>query len=241
MKAMRLDKYLGHIGYGTRSEVQKLIKQKKVSVNGKITNKVDTSCIPYQTQVVVNGEPVQYQEHYHYILHKPAGVITATKDEIAETVLDLLKPIDKNKGLVPVGRLDKDTEGLLILTTDGKFSHQLLSPKKHVEKVYYAEVEGEVTEADCNAFEKGIVLGDGLVCQPGKLEILEAGPISKVHVTICEGKFHQVKRMMASCGKPVLYLKRVKMGGLNLPQDLEKGAYRPLTSEEILALKGEEK
>ena len=239
-KKMRLDRFLVHTGYGSRSEVQKLIKQGKVRVKDEIVKKPEYSLEVLKDQVTVQGEEVLYQEFYYYILNKPAGYITATEDLRQETVLDLLEPIDKNKGLCPVGRLDKDTEGLLVLTNDGQLNHALLSPKKHVDKVYYAKLQGRVTSEDVTRFKEGIVLVDGTVFQPSTLEIIEAGPQSEVYVTIKEGKFHQVKRMALAIGKEVLYLKRLQMGGLTLPEDLALGEYRPLTEIELRKLKGEE-
>lgn len=237
MKKIRLDKFLVHCGYGSRSEVQKLVKQKKVTVNNQSINKPDYSFVIEESIVCVSGNEVQYREFYYYILNKPQGVITATEDDRHKTVLDLLLPIDRNKSLAPVGRLDKDTEGLLILTSDGKLAHALLSPKKHVDKVYYAELNGRITLEDAEKFEKGIELNDGTKYLPAHLEIIEAADVSKVYVTISEGKFHQVKRMALAVGKEVTYLKRVKMGGLWLPESLKYGEYRPLTEEELLLLK----
>ena len=239
MKKMRLDKYLVHTGYGSRTEVQKLIKQKKVTVDDLIINKSEFSFIPEESIVAVNGEKVKYRTFYYYLLNKPAGVITATEDVSQKTVIDLLLPIDKNKNLAPVGRLDKDTEGLLVLTNDGKLAHELLSPKKHVDKVYYAEVNGIITIDDVKQFETGIILKDGTAYQPAKLEILEQGDLSKVNVTINEGKFHQVKKMVLAVGKEVVYLKRVKMGNLELPNNLDSGEYRELSATELALLKGE--
>lgn len=239
-KKMRLDKYLGHVGYGSRSNIQKMIKQKRVIVDGKMATKVDLQIVPEEAVVLVGGEPVCYQEHYHFILHKPSGVITATEDPRHETVLDLFDEQDKNKGIAPVGRLDKDTEGLLILTTDGKLAHSLLSPKKHVSKIYYAKVEGKVVEEDITKFEEGIILGDGANCMPAKLEIIKSDEISEVLITLEEGKFHQVKRMMERVGKHVVYLKRIQMGNLILPEDLPLGEYRALTDAELGLLKGDE-
>lgn len=236
---MRLDKYLVHTGYGSRTEVQKLIKQKKVTVDDLIINKSEFSFIPEESIVAVNGEKVKYRTFYYYLLNKPAGVITATEDVSQKTVIDLLLPIDKNKNLAPVGRLDKDTEGLLVLTNDGKLAHELLSPKKHVDKVYYAEVNGIITIDDVKQFETGIILKDGTAYQPAKLEILEQGDLSKVNVTINEGKFHQVKKMVLAVGKEVVYLKRVKMGNLELPNNLDSGEYRELSATELALLKGE--
>jgi len=232
-KKIRLDKFLVHIGYGSRSEVQKLIKQKKVTINENVIQKPDFNFDIKESRVCVGGNPAVYNEFYYYLLNKPAGVITATKDPLNDTVIDLLLPIDQNKSLAPVGRLDKDTEGLLILTNDGQLNHALLSPKKHVDKVYYAELNGVITTEDVIKFEQGIQLSDGTKYLPAKLEIIEADAISKVHVTISEGKFHQIKRMAIDIGKEVLYLKRIKMGGLELPQDLKLGEYRALTALEL--------
>lgn len=239
-KKMRLDKFLVHIGYGSRSEVQKLVKQKRVTVNEKVVNKPDFNFEIKGINVCVDGKPAVYSEFYYYVLNKPAGVITATEDERHETVIDLLLPIDRNKSLAPVGRLDKDTEGLLILTNDGKLNHSLLSPKKHVDKVYYAELNGIVTIEDVKQFEQGIQLNDGTKYRPAKLDIIESASVSKVYVTISEGKFHQIKRMALAIGKEVLYLKRIKMGTLELPQDLRLGEYRALTVLELKLL-GEDK
>lgn len=236
---MRLDKYLVHTGYGSRSEVQKLVRSKRVKINDEVVKKPDNTLDPLVDQVKVRDEIVDYQEFYYYILNKPQGYITATEDPRQETVMDLLDPITKGRSLAPVGRLDKDTEGLLILTNDGKFNHALLSPKKHVDKVYYAEVTGCVSEEDCKVFEAGIDIGENKVCMPAKLEIIEVQEdTSKVYITIREGKFHQVKRMMHSVGKEVTFLKRIKMGALDLPADLETGEYRQLTDRELELLRG---
>lgn len=237
-KKIRLDKYLVHIGYGSRSEVQKLIKQKKVTVDGQVIHKPEFN-FEIGLNVLVRGEPAIYKEFYYFILNKPAGYITATEDLNQETVIDLLTQIDRNKVLAPVGRLDKDTEGLLILTNDGQLNHNLLSPKKHVDKVYYAQINGVITDEDIKAFEKGITLQDGTAYRPAGLEIITSGTVSEVYVTISEGKFHQVKRMVLAVGKEVTYLKRIKMGDLMLPQDLEIGEYRELTALELSCLKGE--
>lgn len=235
-KKIRIDKYLAHIGYGSRSEVHKLIKQKRITLNEKTVMKPDFSFVIEEAVVRVDGKMAVYSEYYYYLLNKPAGVITATEDERHETVLDLLLPIDKNKSLCPVGRLDKDTEGLLLLTNDGKLSHRLLSPKNHVDKVYYAKIDGILTEEDVKQFAEGIVLEDGTAYRPAKLQIIHSGELSEAYITISEGKFHQVKRMTMAVGKEVVYLKRIKMGGLELPQDLELGSYRPLTEQELTLL-----
>lgn len=233
---MRLDKVLGHVGYGSRKEVQKLIKSKKVTVNGKTVIKSEANVNPESDTICVSGEAIDYQTFYYYLLNKPSGYVSATEDPREETVMDLLEVIDRNKELFPVGRLDKDTEGLLVLTNDGKMAHDLLSPKKHVDKIYYAKVIGKMVPEDIEVFAKGMTLNDGTTYKPGKLEILSSGKYSEILVTISEGKFHQVKKMVQFVGKEVIYLKRLQMGDLKLPNDLAIGAYRQLTIEELHAL-----
>lgn len=239
---MRLDKLLAHSGLGTRKEVKKLLKKKVVEVNEKIIVDPKTHVDPETDRITVGGEPILYQEFVYFMLNKPQGVISATEDLVHETVVDLLEPQDSLQEPHPVGRLDIDTEGLLVLTNDGKLTHRLLSPKHHVNKVYYAEVDGLVTEEDVETFKTGITLSDDFeeyVTMPAVLKILETDEeagTSKVEVTIQEGKFHQVKRMILSVGKTVTYLKRLSMGELKLDPQLELGAYRPLTEEEISLL-----
>lgn len=239
---MRLDKLLAHSGLGTRKEVKKLLKKKIVEVNEKIIIDPKTHVDPETDRITVGGEPILYQEFVYFMLNKPQGVISATEDLVHETVVDLLEPQDSLQEPHPVGRLDIDTEGLLVLTNDGKLTHRLLSPKHHVNKVYYAEVDGLVTEEDVETFKTGITLSDDFeeyVTMPAVLKILETDEeagTSKVEVTIQEGKFHQVKRMILSVGKTVTYLKRLSMGELKLDPQLELGAYRPLTEEEISLL-----
>lgn len=230
---MRLDKILTHSGYGSRKEVQKIIKSKKVTVDGNVISKPESNINPEQSEICINGKPVDYQEFYYYILNKPSGYISATEDPTEETVIDLLSVEDRNKELFPVGRLDKDTEGLLLLTNDGKMAHDLLSPKKHVDKTYYAKVKGTMVEEDIHIFAQGMTLENGTTYQPGKLEIISSGEFSEIYVTIREGKFHQVKKMVQFVGKEVVYLKRIQMGQLKLPKDLELGSYRKLTKEEL--------
>ena len=232
-KKIRLDKYLVHVGYGTRSTVQKVIRGKKVKVDGQVIIKPETAVNPITSIVEVNGERMDYQEFYHFILNKPRGYITATEDGRDQTVLDLLGERDQNKEVFPVGRLDKDTEGLLVLTNDGQLAHRVLSPKKHVPKTYYAKIEGRVTEEDIKAFEAGVTLDDGYKTMPAQLKILESGEQSEIELTIHEGKFHQVKRMFESVGKKVVYLKRLSMGKLMLDEKLGLGEYRELTDEEV--------
>lgn len=229
---IRLDKYLADMGVGTRSEVKKYVKQGKISVDGQVVKSADKK-IDIETQsVMYQGQLVGYEEFEYYMLHKPAGVVSATTDAKDKTVIDLITD-KKRKDLFPVGRLDKDTEGLLLITNDGDMAHRLLAPKKHVDKVYYAKIDGSVTEEDVIAFREGVSIGQGEVAKPAKLEILKADEISEIYVTIQEGKFHQVKRMFHTIGKEVLYLKRLSMGSLVLDESLPLGAYRKLTREEL--------
>lgn len=234
---MRLDRVLVHVGYGSRKDVQKLIKSKKVMVAGKIVTKSELNVQPEEDEICVLGKPINYQEYYYYILNKPAGYLSATEDPRDQTVIDLLETIDRNKELFPVGRLDKDTEGLLILTNDGQFAHDMLSPKKHVDKTYYAKVKGQMVPEDIETFAKGMTLQDGTVYQPGQLEILSSDTVSEIYVTIREGKFHQVKKMVQFVGKEVTYLQRIQMGDFKLPEDLALGQYRLMTAEELNLLK----
>lgn len=237
---MRLDKLLAHSGLGTRKEVKKLLKTKIVEVNEKTVTDPKTHVDPDTDKVTVGGEKLDYQEFVYFMMNKPQGVISATEDLMHETVLDLLEMQDSLQEPHPVGRLDIDTEGLLILTNDGKLTHRLLSPKHHVDKRYYAEIDGIVTEEDIIQFKEGVTLDDDYETLPADLEILstdeEAGT-SVVELVIREGKFHQVKRMMQAVGKEVTYLKRLEMGPISLDDTLELGAYRELTSEEIDLLK----
>lgn len=227
---MRLDKLLANTGIGTRKEVKGILKKGNVWVNGKQVKDGGLQVTPGSDEVVVNGNMVQFSEFSYWMLNKPQGVVSATEDKVDRTVMDLFKPEDRHKGLFPVGRLDKDTEGLLLITNDGALSHQLLSPKKHVDKVYFVKVTGELTKEDQIAFENGVVFLDGYKALPAKLEILAAG---EALVTIREGKFHQVKKMFEACGKKVTYLKREKMASLELDESLPLGAYRPLTKQEL--------
>ena len=237
---MRLDKLLSNSGLGTRKDVKSLLKKKGVTVNGEVQKESKFQIDLEKDRVEVFGEEVSYQEFIYFMLHKPQGVISATTDNLHETVIDLLQPHDQLQEPFPVGRLDIDTEGLLLLTNDGALAHELLSPKKHVNKVYEAEIKGIVTQEDVIAFEKGISLDDGYVCKPAVLDIIENNEnegTSWIRVTIQEGKFHQVKRMFEAVEKEVIYLKRLSMGPLLLDEDLPLGQYRPLTPEEIEQLK----
>ena len=229
---IRLDKYLADMSIGSRTEVKKLIRQGKVAVDGLIVKNPDVK-IDIDTQsVTCNGIAVTYETYEYYMLNKPAGVISATSDSKEKTVLDLIDS-KRRKDLFPVGRLDKDTEGLLLITNDGELAHRLLSPKKHVDKLYYARVEGIVDTEDIDAFAKGLDIGEDEYTKPAKLVVLKSDAISEIELTIQEGKFHQVKRMFEAVGKKVIYLKRLEMGTLKLDEDLGLGEYRPLTQKEI--------
>ncbi|MCM3627210.1 rRNA pseudouridine synthase [Paenibacillus glycanilyticus] len=241
-KKMRLDKLLSHTGYGTRSEIKKLVKQGKVTVAGKVAKDSGLLVDPEVDEVAFDGERVSYREVIYLMMNKPPGVISATEDRRERTVIDLLEPEDQLMEPFPVGRLDKDTVGLLLLTNDGQLAHELLSPRKHVPKTYEAVVQGDVGGEDQEQFKSGVTLDDGYVTMPADLKILqrdrsEGGVTSAISLTIMEGKFHQVKRMFEAVGKKVVYLKRVSMGPLELDADLEEGTYRELTDEEVALLR----
>lgn len=229
----RLDKLLAGTGKWSRREVKALVRQGLVRVDGRLAASAEDKLDPAAAIITVAGETISLCRFTYVMLHKPASVLTATEDRKQPTVLDLLPPELRRIGLAPVGRLDKDTEGLLLLTNDGELAHRLLSPKYHVEKRYFARVDGELSAADAEAFARGMTLGDGLECLPAGLEVL---PDRVCIVTLREGKFHQVKRMLAARGAPVLYLKRLSMGPLTLDDSLAAGAYRLLRAEEISAL-----
>ena len=236
MEKQRLDKIIASTGKWSRKDVKLLIKQGRVLVDGVPAASADEKFDPEQTPITVDGEDIGYCSVTWLMMNKPAGYLSATEDGKGETVLDLLPRELQRRNLFPVGRLDKDTEGLLLLTNDGVTAHKLLSPKYHVDKVYYTRVLGKLEEADCVAFREGIVLGDGLHCMPADLEIISAGETSEAYVTLREGKFHQVKRMLASRGKPVQYLRRIKMGKMTLEPDLLLGKYRFLSEDEVKEL-----
>ncbi|MCY6369728.1 pseudouridine synthase [Clostridium ganghwense] len=234
----RLDKVLSNLGYGTRKEIKALIKSGEVEVDGKVVKDNGLKVKAEECIIKVFGEEINYRKYIYIMMNKPDGVVSATFDNYDETVIDLLEYEDSVFKPFPVGRLDKDTEGLLLITNDGELNHRLTSPKWHVDKVYYAEINKIVDEEDIKAFENGIVLDDGYNCLPAKLEIINADKNgSEVYVTVQEGKFHQVKRMFEAVDKEVVYLKRVKMGNLTLDENLELGQYRELSDEELLCLK----
>ena len=233
---LRLDKYLADMGVGTRSEVKKYIKKGFVQLNGEVASSGEAKVNTLEDVVIFNGNPVAYVDVEYYMLNKPQGIITATRDNRQATVLDLIDDAIRSD-LFPVGRLDKDTEGLLIITNDGALAHALLSPKKHIPKIYYARIEGVVTENHVHQFGEGLVIDNNLTAMPANLTVINSGDISEIQVEVFEGKFHQVKRMFESVGKKVLYLKRISMGNLQLDEHLSPGEYRPLTPEEVMKLK----
>lgn len=232
---IRLDKYLTDMGCGTRSEIKKYIRSGNVTVNSIVVKhpeqKIDTGI----DHVKLNGRVISYSTYEYYMLNKPADVVSAVSDSKDKTVIDLIKDMHRND-LFPVGRLDKDTEGLLLITNDGGLAHRLLSPSKHVNKTYFAKVRGIVTEEDVEQFRQGVDIGDEKPALPAELNICYSGEISEIRLTIQEGRFHQVKRMFQAVGKEVIYLKRLQMGTLVLDENLKPGEYRKLTEEEVKKL-----
>lgn len=235
---MRLDKYLSDAGIGTRSEVKTIIRQGRIKINGNVAFEGKQQVDPQKDAILFDEYKLGFKGGFKYfILNKPAGVITATEDSKQETVLDLL-PKELRKNMSPVGRLDKDTEGLLLITDDGKLAHRLLSPKHHIEKKYYAEIKGEVTEKEIEIFKSGMSIGDEKPLLPAGLKLLsntikDGEMVSQVIVTISEGRYHQIKRMFQACGMEVAYLKRISMGNITLPDDLNLGEFREISIEEI--------
>lgn len=235
---MRLDKLLSETGYGSRRQVKKLIKSKQVQIDGKIVLADNFNADSQLQEILVAGKKVVHPTHAYYMLNKPNGVVSAVSDAENQTVLDLLAPTDIYEGLFPVGRLDRDTEGLLLITNNGQLAHQLLVPHKEIFKTYEVKVNGLVTAEDQEAFAKGILFHGNIQCKPAKLTILNQSPSeSHVMLSISEGKFHQVKKMFLSVGKKVTYLKRVTMGPLTLDEELAVGNYRPLNQTELDSLK----
>ncbi len=235
---MRLDKYLAEMGAGTRSEVKKLVRAGRVTINGAVAEKPEQKVDPETDTVCLDGEALLYAAYEYYLFHKPAGCVSATEDKIHKTVMDYLTDTLRDD-LFPVGRLDIDTEGLLLITNDGALAHELLSPAHHVKKTYYARVAGRVTEEDARLFQQGVDIGEEKLTKPAELVILTSGEESEIELTITEGKFHQVKRMFQAVGKEVVYLKRLSMGPLTLPETLLPGEYRALTQEELMLLQKE--
>ncbi|QUH25789.1 pseudouridine synthase [Serpentinicella alkaliphila] len=232
-KTLRLDKILANLGYGSRKDIRKICKQGLVIVDNKVVKDSSKHVDPYESEIKIGDEIIEYKEFVYLMMNKPDGVISATEDSIHQTVIDLLDEEHRIFEPFPVGRLDKDTEGLLLLTNDGKLAHQLLSPKKHVPKTYYAKVIGKVTDEDIKKFEIGVKIEEEYTTLPAELVILKSDEISEIELTIYEGKFHQVKRMFEAVDKKVEYLKRLSMGPLQLDEDLQLGEYRELTDEEL--------
>lgn len=232
---MRIDKYLANMNIGSRNEVHKLIKDGIVTVNGEIVSKAKQQ-VKETDEVMVGDLKVSYQKYHYFLLNKPRGVLSATEDKNQQTVISLLAPQDRYQNLAPVGRLDKDTTGLLILTNDGQLAHELLSPNKHVAKIYRAKIAGIVTEETIQTFSSGMVLGDGTKLKAAKLKVLEINlneDISKVEIEISEGKYHQIKRMFGAVGMKVISLDRISMGKLKLPNDLERSKYIEISKKDI--------
>lgn len=230
---MRLDKLLAHCGFGTRRDVKQLIRQTSILVNGKRVHKPNVHVNPDDDDIIVNGALVRYEKYIYLMLNKPDGYLSATEDLYDLTVIDLIPEEFNHFNLFPIGRLDKDTEGLLLLTNDGKLNHYLTSPKHNVKKIYYAHIDGYVTDDDVKRFSEGIILNDGYRTKPAQLHIIEQGPQSKVELAITEGKYHQVKRMFASVNKYVTYLKRIQIGDIKLDQNLKLGEIRRLNDKEM--------
>ena len=230
MALLRLDKCLCDLGLGTRSEIRDWIRGGRVSVDGRVLRRPEEKLDPETAELELDGKSLRYRSRRYFMMDKPEGVITATEDAAQKTVLDLLPPELRRLGLFPVGRLDKDTSGLLLLTNDGDFSHRVTSPKGGVWKRYLAELDGDPDESDAAAFREGLLLGDGTRCLPAGLERLGAG---RCIVTVQEGKYHQVKRMLASRGKPVLKLRRLSVGGLELDESLGPGGLRELEADDL--------
>ena len=233
---MRIDKYLANMNVSSRKEVHQLIKKGIVAVNG-TTVKTPKQQVKESDQVTVNGDAVAYQKYHYFLLNKPKGVLSATEDRSQPTVISILAPQDRYQGIVPVGRLDKDTTGLLLLTNDGQLNHELLAPGKHVDKVYRAEIAGVANDTTVKTFASGMTLGDGTKLQPAELKILsqdEEHDRSTTEIKICEGKYHQIKRMFGAVGMKVVELERISMGKLTLPANLKRGEYLELKLEDII-------
>ncbi|MEN6314648.1 MAG: pseudouridine synthase [Clostridiaceae bacterium] len=240
MAGMRLDRLLSNFGYGSRSEIRKLVKNGAIRVDGSIIKDASLHIDPESSKIEINGELLNYRKFIYVMMNKPAGVISATYDNKLKTAIDLLPDEFSCFDLFPAGRLDIDTEGMLLLTNDGQLAHELLSPKKHVPKRYYALIDGIVTDEDVKLFGEGVILDDGYKTMPAELEIIEkdaAAGLYEIELVLHEGKFHQVKRMFEATGKKVIYLKRIQMGGLKLDEALEPGGCRELTPEEVNLLK----
>jgi 16S rRNA pseudouridine516 synthase len=229
---MRLDKLVSNAGYGSRKDVKSMLKKNRITVNNKPVKDGGFHVNPEADVVKLDNETIHYEKYIYLMLHKPPGVVSATSDARDKTVIDLLDSAEQRFNPFCVGRLDKDTEGLMLITNDGELAHELTSPKKEIEKTYFAKIDGVVTQADMEEFKKGVVLDDGYRAKTADLKILKSGELSEVEITITEGKFHQIKRMFSAVRKKVVYLKRLTMGGITLDSSLPIGAYRRLTEEE---------
>lgn len=228
------------MGYGTRKEVKKLLKKGAFTVNGEVVKDVKVHVEPEKDLMEVFGEVVHYKQFIYVIMNKPPGYVSATEDKVESTVIDLLEANYLIYDPFPVGRLDKDTTGLLLLTNDGKLAHQLTSPKKKVDKMYLVHLDLPVSQIDIDALEQGVMLEDGYETKPAKIDMLYEDDLSKLHITIQEGKYHQVKRMFQTRGKKVIALSRKRMGSLHLDPQLEQGEYRELTEDELTSLKNDD-
>lgn len=229
----RLDKILANYGFGSRKELKSVLKAGLVLVDGVVVRDSAMHVDPEQSEIIINGERLNYRKFVYLMLNKPQGVISATEDKVHETVLDLVPPEYEHFELFPAGRLDIDTEGLVLLTNDGQLAHDILAPKKHVPKRYYAKIQGNVNEDDIIKFKEGVILEDGYKSLPAELEIITAGEVSEIEITIVEGKFHQIKRMFEAVEKKVLFLRRLQMGGLRLDETLKSGELRELKEGEL--------
>lgn len=232
---LRIDKFLADMGQGSRSEIKEYIRKGLVSVNGITVKSPSEKADTELDEVSLGGEKVGYVLFEYYILNKPAGVVSATEDSREKTVLDLIEA--RRNDLFPVGRLDKDTEGLLLITNDGQLAHELLSPRRRADKTYFVQTDGRLTAEHAELIAEGLRVDEEFTALPGELQIIKSGDTSEAFITIHEGKFHQVKRMMEACGCAVTYLKRISMGALKLPKELKAGEYRALTPQELSDLK----
>lgn len=229
---MRIDKLLVEMNYGSRSEIKKAVKNGRVQIDQKVIKDSGFHVDPVKSQILFDGTLVEYRKYVYYMVNKPAGVISATEDLVHQTAIDLIQEKHR-KGLFPVGRLDIDTEGLLLITNDGAMAHELLSPKKHVTKTYYAQIDGPISLEEVQQFKQGIILEDGYQCMPSTLRVLNHENPTTVEIKIQEGKFHQIKRMFQAVHRNVVYLKRIAMGPISLDENLETGEYRLLSEGEI--------
>ena len=230
---MRLDKLLAHAGYGSRKDVKELLKKKRVKIADKVVVKGNVHVDPKEQIVTVDGDTIDYEKYVYMIVHKPQNYISATVDDKDKTVIDLVPEKYQHYDLAPVGRLDKDTEGLILLTNDGMLNHIITSPKTEIYKTYYAKVDGQVTEDHIGQFRNGVVLDDGYKTKPAYLELVQSGTTSEIQLSICEGKFHQVKRMFRAIDMEVTYLKRLRIGDISLDKDLTIGKTRLLNEAEL--------